>query len=868
MSVILNPGGGGTSGGGGNVVDTLESTLNAGNLTGTASGVLFNDGDVLAMASGAKLTFSSNSNPGGLPDIIVGRSGTRDLTIYSPNGNNVVINLGDAGAIAFDRGNTGVRLDRGGSQELAVRRGDDGAYGSVSTAFYDAYNGSTLKIRVNGSSNLIQLASDTDIRFSSTTNPTVISDICISRSGEGLVAFWNPKLLSPATGHLNAAVLGPLSASGSKLANDNNGRILVQDAVGVPGNISLNGINFGAPTTVGALMSLSTSDIVIRRGDGGQGNSGSSLRIAKYGSATNCALQLNNEIFDGLFGLSSVNVSTSVSGVEQLRVANTGISIGPRLLIGATVGNVDAEIARSGVGSLAIRNPITNGPASLTVGDLTVLGTHNIVAAGGGSAIFATGLVVGTHSASGSKLVSDSNGRLIVQNGDSAIAPIFASEIKFGHPTIAAQQYLLKNSSLANGGAMLVDITSTSQQYLTVLGIYGGNQEEFFLGTNGLDIQGNADIRWNSNLNDILSNFDLQVSRSGVGLIAINNPSTEAPATGHLNAVILGPLSASGSRLANDNNGTLLVQNGVGVMGNIKVQDLTVLGTHNISVGAGATSIFPTGIVLGSETPSGVLVRSDLNGGLRITRYDSSDAGRTKLSLENGSTFNIAGTQASIIFNQNEFSFGPGGGNSALSISSGVISIGSPSYNTSVEDYISAYSLVPNRINGEEAFRGGLHFGSGLALRWTSDPHTISPTTNNFDLEISRSGVGIAAFSNPLISAPASILARNIGYRIESSGAISGALQIDMQGSRVQTFSVSTTGSFAAYNALGHMSFEKYLYVTAVGTVGLSFDNNWKWLGTKPVALGSGNTYLFTLTNFGAASSEILATYEVLGSGQ
>lgn len=854
MSVILNPGGG-TGGGGGNIVDSLEATLQAGNTTGAASGILVNDGDKIAMASGALITFSSNANPGGLPDVLIQRSGVKTIAINQPGGGGgTTVNIGASGILALGTDSLDPRIVKRHGGAIEFR---DGLNNKAEIYGYSFEVGNpSSAARLSSSDGFLSLSSQGKVTFSANAiggaGIGLQRDTAISRSGVGLVAFENLLTSAPATGHLSSIILGPLSASGSRLANDNNGRVLVQDAVGVPGNILLDGINFGPPTTAGALMSRSSSDIVIRRGDGGQGNSGSSLRIAKYGTAINCALQLNNEIFDGMFGLSSSHISTAISGVEQFRVSNTGISIGSRLLMGATLGNVDVEVARSGAGELAVRNPITNGPANLTVGDLTVLGTHNISVGGGaGSTIFATGLIVGDHSASGSKIVSDANGRLIVQNGNSALGPIFASELKFGHPTITAQQYLLKNSSLSNGGAMLVDITSTTQQYLTVLGVYGANQEEFFLGTNGLDIQGNADIRWNSNSNDILSNFDLQVSRSGVGLIAINNPSTGAPATGHLNAAILGPLSASGSRLANDNNGTLLVQNGVGVMGDLKVQNLTILGNQTGGASSAViTPVFSTGIVIGAHSASGSKLVSDSNGLLLVQQADTLGFGGINVGPSGKIAWGYDAFDGSAaIFYE---------GNGTLSVRN--IGNTSPGYMRALE----FQAVQGNTVRAQISANNGITLTSPyrLAFNSSSTDITVAPDTS-----IARSGVGLLTLYNPIISEPANFMSKNNGTMIQSSGAISGSLQIDMQGAKVQTFSVSTTGSFAAYNMLGHMSYEKYLYMTAVGTVGLSFDTNWKWLGAKPTSIASGNTYLITLNNYGATSSDVLASYAVLGPG-
>lgn len=593
MSSIVGPVSPSAGGGGGNVIDTLQSTLGAGDTTGSASGILFSDGDVLAMASGAKITFSSNSNPGGLPDVIIQRSGVSTVAINQPGGGGANFNIGDgklfvgdgtnsAPAITFDRErNTGIY--RRNSLQLAFTvNGSDIIVASPSAQVVAVGAG----LRINSSS--IVGWSDGNAISSANTR------LAIAQSGIGLASFYNPTTFAPASGHFGAIIVGPLSASGSRLANDNNGRLLVQD-----GN--------------GSSADLTTNNLVV----------GGTITPLGHITQTNSRWRMQNTaqldlVSGGRLGFSS----SSTNATSQ----------------------IDSAIVRSGVGSLALTNTLTSGPASLTVGDLTVLGTHNITGGGGSSStIFATGLVVGVHSPSGSKLASDSDGRLLIQNANS----ILATGVVKG---LLVQQ----NSTL---GTMLSSDTIIDSQ----LNIRDRNNESF---------------------------------------------ATVA-------------------------------------LGYLKTYD------------------------------------ADRNLFLTAGRFDA---------------------------------------------------------------------LNQIRLGGKNL------------LTWTTSDNDSEASPN---VSVNTSGLMLGFFNYETGDARG-LIAKNYTSPIHASGAVSGDLRIDMQGSRVQTFSISTTGVFTPYN-LSYLSSEKQLFVTAVGTVGVTFDSSIKWLGSKPATLGSGVTYMFSLMNY--SPTQIVASYEALSNG-
>lgn len=191
------------------------------------------------------------------------------------------------------------------------------------------------------------------------------------------------------------------------------------------------------------------------------------------------------------------------------------------------------------------------------------------------SNVFATGIVIGTVSplATGVLLSYDVNGALIVSKYASAqssiikvdnIKPYTGEDVSiFGD--LGPQGISITSGSLTIGASTTNTILTDSNYTWWILrDSLDGNTAN----AGGLGLGSSKSIKWASSetqINDAaITIFDVGISRSGVGLLGFNNPTTKLPATGHFGANIFGPLSISGARVSNDNDGALLIQNGIG----------------------------------------------------------------------------------------------------------------------------------------------------------------------------------------------------------------------------------------------------------------------------------------------------------------
>lgn len=772
MSSIVGPVSPSAGGGGGNVIDTLQSTLGAGDTTGSASGILFSDGDVLAMASGAIITFSSNSNPGGMPDVIIQRSGVSTLAVNQPGGGGANINVGNgklfvgdgtnsAPALAFDRErNTGIY--RRSSSQLAVTvNGTDILVASPSAQVVAVGAG----LRINSSS--ILSWSDSNAISSANTR------LAIAQSGIGLASFYNPTTFAPASGHFGALIVGPLSASGSRLVSDNNGRLLVQNGDGVAGDLTTNNLVVGGTITPLGHITQTNS---------------------RWRMQNTAQLDL---VSGGRLGFSS----SSTNATSQ----------------------IDSAIVRSGVSSLALTNPITSGPANLTVGDLTVLGSHNITG-GASTSVFSTGILLGPTSPvlSGVELRSDENGSLIIVGhgsasaSDSSIkvryirAPFDGNEVDISINNQLAMAVTSGEVSIGSSSRNVALIDSTYRYVLTPNRYWG---EE--AGRGGLLFGSGLSLMWSS-VEDMSSfapaDLDSAIVRSGVGSLALTNPSTSGPAS-------------------------------------LTVGDLTVLGTHNISAGGGGSSstIFATGLIIGNHSPSGSKLANDANG---------------RLLIQNANSILATGVVKGLLVQQNSTLGTMLSSDTIIDSQLNIRDRNNESFATVALGYLKTYDVDRNLFLTAGRFDAlnQIRLGGKNLLTWTTSDNDSEASPN---VSANTSGTMLGFFNYETGDARG-VIAKNYTSPIYTSGAISGDLRIDMQGSRVQTFSVSTTGVFTPYN-LSYLSSEKQLFVTAVGTVGVTFDSSIKWLGSKPVTLGSGVTYMFSLMNY--SPTQIVASYEALSDG-
>lgn len=105
--------------------------------------------------------------------------------------------------------------------------------------------------------------------------------------------------------------------------------------------------------------------------------------------------------------------------------------------------------------------------------------------------------------------------------------------------------------------------------------------------------------------------------------------------------------------------------------------------------------------------------------------------------------------------------------------------------------------------------------------------------------------------------------------RVVDIGSIAGPTQtIDMFGGGVQTITQTDTVAYDATNLSATESFSISVFITASGADRtVTFDSNWKWIGLKPATITSGTTGLLMLMNKGANASDVIASWQVLGSG-
>lgn len=105
--------------------------------------------------------------------------------------------------------------------------------------------------------------------------------------------------------------------------------------------------------------------------------------------------------------------------------------------------------------------------------------------------------------------------------------------------------------------------------------------------------------------------------------------------------------------------------------------------------------------------------------------------------------------------------------------------------------------------------------------------------------------------------------------RIVDIGTVAGPTQtIDMFGGGVQTITQTGTVAYSVTNVSATESFSISVFITASGADRtITFDANWKWVGLKPATVTNGSTGLLMLMNKGANAADVIASWQVLGSG-
>lgn len=166
-----------------------------------------------------------------------------------------------------------------------------------------------------------------------------LNQIALSNSGVALLAFNAPRTSTGATGWFNATIVGPLTTSGVRLTHDNNGRLLVQDALGVYGSIyyapaAPTDWSAPAPITIGsALDQLVKATGILAGGTGNPPieNLEQTLKAGNWSGPYNLVLEQSSYFTNKLEISSGVPVLwsniASPSGGTQLGIVASGSGI-------------------------------------------------------------------------------------------------------------------------------------------------------------------------------------------------------------------------------------------------------------------------------------------------------------------------------------------------------------------------------------------------------------------------------------------------------------------------------------------------------------------------------------------------------------
>lgn len=188
---------------------------------------------------------------------------------------------------------------------------------------------------------------------------------------------------------------------------------------------------------------------------------------------------------------------------------------------------------------------------------------------------------------------------------------------------------------------------------------------------------------------------------------------------------------------------------------------------------------------------------------------------------------------------------------------------------------------VASRINGTVALAGKVYaFPVGNTVRIIRESASekdylqISSGGANAVLAFpttSQVGVGNALAESLRQAEQLSRIVKEIitdSHEIASLVTTSGAIAIDMAGGAVQNLTINGTSSFTVTNidSMG-FSYTIQIFITGSGTRTVSFDTDWKWIGSKPTSIADGVTGCLTLTNRGSSDTDIVASYAVLGAG-
>jgi len=100
------------------------------------------------------------------------------------------------------------------------------------------------------------------------------------------------------------------------------------------------------------------------------------------------------------------------------------------------------------------------------------------------------------------------------------------------------------------------------------------------------------------------------------------------------------------------------------------------------------------------------------------------------------------------------------------------------------------------------------------------------------------------------------------------TGGTSGAIVIDLNRSVQKINLAGNVTGMTTINRDADLSKSVKVRVSGDGSPrGLVFSDSWQWLGTKPSGTLANEVAFLSITSFGPTESEIIAAYEVAGSG-
>lgn len=547
MSSVSSPNsGGGGAADGPNIVDTLAATLGAGSNTGSATGILIDATDTIALASNADVRWSSNTTAGGLPDIRLARSGSLEIfEAYNSWAGDTIL---DSALVVSSppKGGTGATY----SDILAGR---NIIIDTAAPFIGGLYPGIFAINRDTEATSYIQFYSYDN------TQSFMQSAIGNFQIHVGLSGIESGSTASEKT---NAIVITSALDKGPTIVLCNGPKTIINQIIGSSGLIQGSGRPIGWSSTISA---GANPDIYLKRVGPG----------LLYTSGVHRAntIEVANEINPNALAISNSGIALIAFSVPRTSISATGWFGG--LLVGPNSAS-GVKLVTDSNGGLLIRQAADAAAGHLTVQNLTVLGTQT----GGGAAAanaFTTGIILRDEAAvspnSGVLLRSNGAGQLrITSQGGAGGAPIHVSLINTASismgagPPNAITNEMLNLAGTSNTN-MINLVARASAPQLTfnndIDGFYGNNESVGFAyhsidkwrtNATGLSM-GSTPILMGSNT----SHVDWSIHRSAIDTATISGNLTATGFVTPNSGLVIGPMSNSGVIITDNRNGGIIL---------------------------------------------------------------------------------------------------------------------------------------------------------------------------------------------------------------------------------------------------------------------------------------------------------------------